>query len=175
MAYDKLHELHAATILYSDNFHLLHYLLYGPSFHDDHARFNEWYQMIFGWQDVVAEQLLSMGSRPESVISAPGVLEKTSRQYTIIDQNEDYSADAADMWAFKMFNDLYDCCMEIVDDHETYPTDVRSTVRGIAKTIRVENKYKQARRLLTPDAANKAPEPAGADEHPKDESVADTE
>lgn len=152
MAYEKLHELHAATILYSDGFRLLHYLLCGPSFHDDHARFNDWYQMIFGWQDVVAEQLISLGERPETVVGCLKTLSGVSREYTVIDEKVDYSSDKADNWAFKMFNDLYDCAMEIIDDKEGYPSDVRSTIRSIAKTIRVENKYKQTRRLLKPDA-----------------------
>lgn len=155
MAYEKLHEFHAAVILYSDGFHILHYLLCGPSFHDDHSRFNEWYQMIFGWQDEVAEQLISLGERPETIVGCVETLKASERDYTIIDEKVDYDPDKADKWAYKMFNDLYDCAMEVVDDHETYPSDVRSTIRSITKKIRIENKYKQTRRLLEP-----APAPA---------------
>lgn len=151
MAYEKLHELHAAVILYSDGFHLLHYLLCGPSFHDDHARFSDWYQMIFGWQDEIAEQLISLGERPETVAGCIKTLSGVPREYTVIDEKVDYSADAADNWAFKMFNDLYDCAMEIVNDKDGYSSDVRSSIRAIAKKIRIENKYKQTRRLLCPE------------------------
>lgn len=150
MAHEKLHELHAAVILYSDGFHVLHYMLCGPSFHDDHARFNDWYQMIFGWQDTVAEQLISLGETVETVVSCVKTLEPAERNYTIVDPAKDYTPNEADNLAFKMFNDLYSCCMEIVDDRETYPSDVRSTIRSIAKTIRIENLYKQKRRLTGP-------------------------
>lgn len=150
MAFDKLHELHAAVILYSDGFHILHYLLCGPSFHDDHARFDGWYQMIFGWQDVIAEQLISLGERPETIVGCVKTLEASERTYKIIDPNKDYTPNVADQLAFEMFNDLYACCSEIMENKEEYPSDVRSTVRKIAKEIRIENLYKQKRRLTGP-------------------------
>lgn len=150
MAFDKLHELHAAVILYSDGFHILHYLLCGPSFHDDHARFDGWYQMIFSWQDVIAEQLISLGERPETIVGCVKTLEGCERAYKVIDPNKDYPADVADQLAFEMFNDLYACCSEIMENKEEYPSDVRSTVRKIAKDIRIENLYKQKRRLTGP-------------------------
>ena len=147
----KLKELHAALILHTDNFHTLHYLLCGPSFYDDHERYKGWYTSLFEYQDAIGELLISMGDRPENIVSAIDVLKSAAKQYVIIDRNVDYTPNQADTYAHVMFTDLYELACEIAEDKDTYPTDVRSEVRKLAKYIRIEDKYKMSRRLCNKD------------------------
>lgn len=144
---NKLKELHAALILYTDNFHTLHYLLCGPSFYDDHERYKGWYNELFEFQDSIGELVISMGDRPDNIISAVDALKSSSKEYTIMDTSIDYTQNQADVYAHKMFTDLYELACEIAEDKESYPTDVRSEVRKLAKYIRIEDKYKMSRRL----------------------------
>ena len=149
---DKLHELHAALVLFTDNFRILHYRLIGPSYFDDHERYNGWYSEMSDWQDAVAELLLSLRESPESIVSAVKLLENASGNYVIVDRTKNYTPDSADTYAKSMYDTLYRLIMEIDSQKDVYPSDVRSTLRSIAKTIRKVDLYQLWQRFATDNA-----------------------
>lgn len=154
---DKLHELHAALVVFTDNFRILHYRLIGPSYFDDHERYNGWYNEVSDWQDAVAELLLSFGESPESIVSAVELLQGASENYVIVDRTKNYSPDQADNYAKAMYDSIYRLIMEIDGQKDVYPSDVRSSLRKIAKDIRKVDFY-QLRQRLTTVPENNAPE-----------------
>lgn len=134
----------ALLTLHENNFRGLHWKLHGQSFHTDHVRFGGYYDKLGAFMDETAELMISMGITPVGISGLMDILNSDEVNTSYIDMSKDYSAEAANVAAAQIFNELYECATALAND-ESIPVDIRDTYSEQAKYYRIEGKYKLER------------------------------
>ncbi|MCM1295225.1 MAG: hypothetical protein NC311_06760 [Muribaculaceae bacterium] len=137
----------ALLTLHENNFRGLHWKLHGPSFNTDHLRFGEYYEKLGQFMDETAELMISMGVAPVGVAGLMNILNSDEVNTSYIDMEKNYSADAANVAAKQIFNELYGYAADLAKD-ESIPVDMQDIYAGHAAYYRIEGMYKLGRTLL---------------------------
>lgn len=135
-----------ALTLYENNMRILHWKLRGKGFHTDHERYGDYYEELGKYMDETAEQLISVGLNPLSIMESIDQMHSSNLEAFTFSGSMDFDGETADKASYSMMKQLYDLASELAGD-QSLPIDVQDVFMGHAKYFRIEGIYKLGRRI----------------------------
>lgn len=136
---------HALITLAENNMRVIHWKLCGDDFNITHERYGKYYDELGNMMDECAEQMITIGINPVSMMEAVEILKSDSDVHAIVmDPSINYDASSADRAAIEMFTQLHTIANQLSCD-SNLPCDVQDVILDHAKWFRIEGLYKLGR------------------------------
>ena len=146
----KLKELDAILRIYETNFRVLHWNSIGIDFNDSHKEITtEYYEMVSGTIDKIAEMLCMLGENPCNYLEAVKIaMNNGEHKYVVVKSTEKYDRPAivglSNMMLMDICQLLSDCIEEV---QEPINAGIKSELESILFDYTLQARYINARRL----------------------------
>lgn len=145
----KLKELDAVLRIYECNFRNLHWNSTGIDFNDSHKSITtEYYEMISGTIDTVAEMLCMLGANPCNYIEALEIVKGSEKDYLMIESAKKYDRRSIIGFSNAMLNDICSLLSDSIEElNNPIDAGIRSELETILYSYTLQARYINLRRM----------------------------
>lgn len=147
----KLKELFSVLVLYRSNFENLHWNATGENFDNGHKEIStDYYEMISGTIDTVAEMLARLGVNPPNYKEVMEDIEEMDDDFLLVESKELYNRTAIVGYADVMLNDIVKLLIKAWDSDEMKDpinVGIKSTLESLINDYDIQARYINKRKL----------------------------
>lgn len=145
----NLREFSAVLTVYAHNFHVLHWGATGRKFDRIHNLADEYYQMITGDIDVVAEQAMRLGQNPGGYLENVKIIEASNSNFLCLDYEEVNFEEFA-KYTDAMLDHILLCLRELLASEAAQALEnvgIKATLEGLYDKYDLQKRYLNKRRM----------------------------
>lgn len=143
---NEFKRLLAAITLYAHNVHVLHWKIYGIDFDPVHEKLGEYYDLLNGHVDDVAEIGMQIGVDPPGFVGVVDFVKDDDQfSYVVLRGSDNFSS----RQAFEQVNKMFEHLIQIYDQviATDIPADIINKLQEHQFDIRKQLQYKNKQRL----------------------------
>ena len=147
----QFRKLLAIMLVYSTNFHVMHWNAKGKSFDRIHEKCGEFYEHVYDDCDVVAELAMRVGQRAVGYYEAYEILkEENDSSYVILSSNRDIDFDIFIKLTKLLFTTIMKQIINVLEDDickDIRNVGIKSTLESMYEWYDLQTRYLNERRF----------------------------